>query len=135
MNLYQTQIETSHIDKTIFKNIHQLSLFLTNSTETCSNIIFPNVNSLKLLSEFQEYESYPKNLFVDISHLLILSKLKSIEFIGQNFPSTTLVLLDYTPNLHTLIIPLNSLIKMTKLLTDENICYRLTTLIKHLTIT
>jgi hypothetical protein len=133
-NLYHTQIETTITDKNLFKNINQLSLFLTNSNET-SNIFFSNIKNLKLISEFQEYEIYPKNLFVDISYLFKFSKLKSIEFIGRYFPSTSLVLLDYTPNLQSLIIPLNSFIKMTKILTDENICYRLTTLIKHLTIT
>jgi hypothetical protein len=134
-NLYQTQIETNMMDNNIFKNINQLSLFLTNNSNENSNIFFPNVKNLKLISQFQEYEIYPKKLFVDISYLIKFSKLKSIEFIGRNFPSTSLVLLDYTPNLHSLIIPLNCFIKMTKILTDDNICHRLSSLIKHLTIT
>ena len=74
-------------------------------------------------------------LFVHISHLMQFPRLKSLEFVGVNFPSTSLVLLDYTSNLQSLTIPLNSLIKMTKILNDETICSRLTKLIKHLTIT
>jgi hypothetical protein len=136
-NLYDTLIETTVSDKNIFTHIQELSLFLTNPVEnpTLSNSCFPNVHKLKLISEFQDHERYPIMLFVDISHLVNFSRLKSLEFIGINFPSTFLVLLDYTPNLQSLTISLNSLIKMTKILTDETICQRLTTLIKHLTIT
>lgn len=134
-NLYQTEIETMKIDKTIFNNINQLSLFLTNSNENINRICFPNVQHLRFISQFQEHEIYSRNLYVDISHCVEFSKLKSIEFCGRYFPSTSLVLLDYTPKLHSLIIPLNSFIKMTKNLTDETICHRLMTLIKHLTIT
>jgi hypothetical protein len=133
-NLYHTEIETTTADQNMFENINQLSLFLTSANEN-SHVFFPNVKNLTLISEFQEHGVYQKKLFVDISKLMKFSKLKSIEFLGRNFPSTTLVLLDYTPNLHSLIIPLDSLIKMTKMLTDENICHRLMTLIKYLTIT
>lgn len=134
-DLYQTELQTTGLGKMIFKNINQLSLFLTNSNENINPICFPNVKNLRLMSQFQEHERYSRNLFVDISHMVEFSKLKSIEFCGRYFPSTCLVVLDYTPNLHSLTIPLNSLIKMTKNLTDETICHRLMTLIKHLTIT
>lgn len=136
-NLYDTHIETIGCDKNMFIHIKELSLFLKTSNENSilSNSFFPNVKTLKLISEFQDHEPFPKMLFVHISHLIKFSRLKSLEFIGVNFPSTSLVLLDYTSNLQSLTIPLNSLIKMTKILNDETICSRLTKLIKHLTIT
>lgn len=135
-HLYGTHIETTKNDENMFNNIKELSLFLANQNEnsTLLNPFFPNVQDLQLISEFQEYQPFPKNLFVDISHIVKFSQLKSIEFIGLHFPSTSLVLLDYTPDLHSLTISLNSLIKMTNVLDDQTICHRLTTLIKHLTI-
>ena len=135
LNLYQTEIEPMASSSSIFENIEQLSLYLNNSNENPNRISFPNVQHLQLISQFQEREVYRRNLFVDISHLIEFSKLKSIEFRGRYFPSTSLVLLDYTPNLQSLIIPVNSFVKMTKILTDETSCHRLMTLIKHLTIT
>jgi len=136
-NLYGTHIETTMTDEPIFKNINELSLFLTNPNEnpTSLNPLFSNVKNLKLISEIREYQPFPKSLFVDISHLVKFSQLKSIEITGIHFPSASLILLDYTPNLHSLTISLNNLIKMTKTLNDQTISHRLTTLIKHLTIT
>lgn len=135
VNLYQTDVETTMVDQAIFQKIQKLSLFLTNSNENANPIHFSNVQNLQLISEFHEYEIFPRRLFVDISQVVNFSKLKSIELSGRYFPSTSLVLLDYTPNLHSLTIPFNSLAKMTKQLTDEAVCRRLSTLIKHLTIT
>ncbi|CAF4045057.1 unnamed protein product [Adineta steineri] len=138
VNLYNTSIETTMNDEHTFKNIKELSLVLTDPNETSSplfNSCFFNVENLKLISEFREYQPFPKNLYVDISRLVKFSHIKSMELIGMHFPSTILILLDYMPNLHSITITLNHLNKMTKTLTDNKICQHLTKLIKHLTIT
>ncbi|CAF3667765.1 unnamed protein product [Rotaria sordida] len=136
-NLYDTYIEKTINDINIFENINELSLFLTNSNEylKLSKSCFSNVKNLKLISRFQFNERQPRTLFVDISNLIIFSKLESIEFIGNYFPSTSFILLDYTTKLQSLSISFLNLIQMTKTLTDQHICQQLTKLIKHLKIT
>lgn len=135
VNLYQTEIETTMAGANLFENIEQISLYLTNANGTATPSRFPNAESLQLISQYREHEAYPKRLFVDISQVVNFGKLKAIQLTGRHFPSAILILLDYTPNLHSLIIPYSCLVKMTKLLTDQAICRRLSTLIKHLTIT
>ena len=135
-SLYDTTIEKTINDINIFKNVDELSLFLSNSNE---NIKLPDrsfsyVKNLKLISRYRHNERPPTSLFVDISHLITFAKLESIEFIGNYFPSTTFILLDYTTNLKSISISFNSLNLMTKTLNEPHICQRLKTLIKHLTI-
>ena len=130
-------MEKTIADTNIFENVNELSLFLTNSNENIKlpKSSFPNVKNLKLISRFRNNERQPKTFFVDISNLVTFSKLESIEFIGNCFPPSSLILLEYTTKLHSISISLNNLIQMTKTLSDQPICQRLTTLIKHLTIT
>ena len=135
VNLYQTEIETTTAGTDLFENIEQISLYLTNTSGTTNPSRFPNAESLQLISQYHEHEAYPKRLFVDIAQVVNFTKLKSIQLTGRHFPSSILIILDYTPNLHSLIIPYSCLVKMTKLLTDPAICRRLSTLVKHLTIT
>lgn len=129
-NLYHANQQSSHH----FENIRELDLYLTNDTNQ-STQFFPNVQHLKLISHYREYQTYPKSLLVDIARLFNLSKLQSIEFGRGQFPSGSLVLLEYTPQLHSLSIPLKDLIKMTKELNDEKTCQFLTKSIQHLSIT
>jgi hypothetical protein len=74
-------------------------------------------------------------MIVDISNLITVSKLESIEFIGNYFLQSTFLLLDYTTKLQSISISFNNLIQMTKTFSDQHICRQLTMLIKHLTIT
>ncbi|CAF4553249.1 unnamed protein product, partial [Rotaria sp. Silwood2] len=136
-NLYDTYIEKTINDINIFENVNELSLFLANSNENLKlpKSCFFNVKNLKLISRFRHDERQPRLLFVDISHLVIFSNLESIEFIGNNFPSSSLVLLDYTTKLQSLSLSFSNLIQMTKTLSDQHICQQLTKLIKHLKIT
>ncbi|CAF2872872.1 unnamed protein product [Rotaria sp. Silwood2] len=136
-NLYDTYIEKTINDINIFENVNELSLFLANSNENLKlpKSCFFNVKNLKLISRFRHDERQPRLLFVDISHLIIFSNLESIEFIGNNFPSSSLVLLDYTTKLQSLSLSFSNLIQMTKTLSDQHICQQLTRLIKHLKIT
>ncbi|CAF4804134.1 unnamed protein product [Rotaria socialis] len=136
-SLYDTYIEKTMNDINIFENVNELSLFLTTSGENLKlpKSCFSNVKNLKLISRFRQYERLPRNLFVDISNLVTFSKLESLEFIGNTFPSTSFVLLDYTPKLESLSISFSNLIQMTKALTDQHSCQQLTKLIKHLNIT
>lgn len=134
-DLYQTEIETTMPGANLFQNIEQISLHLLHFNQTINPIRFGNVNSLQLISQHHDNQPYPKRLFVDISQTVNLDKLKSMELSGRHFPSSILILLDYTPNLQSLTIPYSCFITMTKLLTDQPICQRLSILIKHLTIT
>ncbi|CAF0995203.1 unnamed protein product [Adineta ricciae] len=137
-NLYNTNVEKPMTDADeMFENVENLTLFLTILDESLlrERFHFPNVKSLKLVSHFQECQAFPKSLLADMAHLVKLSNVESIEFIGNHFPTSSLILLDYTPKLHSLSVRLSSIIKMTKMLTDQNICQRLTKLIRHLTIT
>ncbi|UJR09034.1 hypothetical protein I4U23_013283 [Adineta vaga] len=136
-HIFVLEHETATNDRNIFENVKKLSLILTNSDENLRSekVKFSNVEQIKLISYFREYQSFPKSLLVDISHVVRFSNLKSIEFLGEHFPTSSLVLFDYTPNLHSLSIRLNNFIKMTKMLTDQDVCRCLTKLIKHLTIT
>jgi hypothetical protein len=136
-DLYDTNIETTIKEINIFGNVNELSLFLSNSNENIKlpKSSFSNVKCLKLISRFRQNERQPRMLFVDLSNIVVFSKLESIEFIGNYFPSTSFVLLDYTTNLKSISISFNNLILMTKTLSDEHSCQRLKMLIKHLTIT
>ena len=138
INLYNTHIETTIKNENMFQNVREISLILTNNSNEnsiISNPIFHYVENLKLISEFHEHQTFPNMLFVDISRLIEFSRLKSISFVGMNFPSLSLVLLEYMPNLQRLDISLNNLMKMTKQFNDENSCHYLKKLIKHLNIT
>lgn len=135
-SLYDTTIEKTINDINMFKNVDELSLYLSNSNE---NIKLPNrsfsyVKDLKLISRYRQNERLPISLFADISYVITFAKLESMEFIGNHFPSTTFILLDYTTNLKSISISFNSLNLMTKTLKEPHICQRLQTLIKHLTI-
>ena len=135
LDLYRTEIDTTTTtDGNLFENIEHISLHLTNSSEATNLIRSPNAQTLRLISHYHEHELYPKQLLVNISRAVNLSKLTSIELDGQHFPISSLVLLDYTPNLHSLTLAFQNLIKMTRSLTDQTLCRRLSTLIKHLTI-
>lgn len=136
-SLYDTYIEKTNNDINPFENVNELSLFLTRSDDNVNlpKSCFSNVKSLKLISRFRNHEQLPRLLFVDISNLVSFSKLESIEFIGNNFPSSSFILFDYTPQLRSLSIPFLNLIQMTKTLTDQNSCQKLKKLIKHLKIT
>ncbi|CAF3866220.1 unnamed protein product [Rotaria magnacalcarata] len=136
-SLYDTHIEKTMSDINIFENVNELSLFLTTSEANLKlpKSCFSNVKNLKLISRFRQYERLPRNLFVDISNLVTFSTLESLEFIGNTFPSTSFVLLDYTPKLESLSISFSNLIQITKALTDQHTCQQLTKLIKHLNIT
>jgi len=137
VNLYDTLIEKTINDVHIFENVNELSLVLTNSHMNLKlpNLSFCNVKNLKLISRFRHNETQPRLMIVDISHLVTVSKLESIEFIGNYFLSSIFLLLDYTTKLQSISISFNNLIQMTKELSDQHICQRLTMLIKHLTIT
>jgi hypothetical protein len=138
----RVQIYDTHIEKTIeninlFENVYELELVLTNSNlnSKLPNLSFSNVKNIQLISRFQNHETPPGMMIVDISNLVSISKLESLEFHGNSFPSSSFLLLDYTTKLQSISISLNNLIQMTKTLADAPICQRLTMLIKHLTIT
>lgn len=136
IHLYDTHIEKTNNDTDIFKNVNELRLSLTSSIEHLKlpKSSFFNVENLHIISSFQHLEGLTPNLFVDLSNIVKLPTLKSIEFTGDNLPRTTLILLDYTKNLQSLSISLSNLVPMTKALTDQHICQQLTKLIKHLTL-
>lgn len=135
--LYDTHIEKTINDINLFENITELSLFLTNSQMNLKlpSLSFNNVKNLKLISRFQHNGTQPRMMIVDISNLITVSKLESIEFIGNYFLSSNFLLLDYTTKLQSISISFDNLIQMTKTFNDQHICQRLTMLIKHLTIT
>ncbi|CAF1086635.1 unnamed protein product [Rotaria sp. Silwood1] len=137
VSLYDTYIEKTINNINIFENINELTLYLRNSNENLKlpQSCFSNVKNLILISRFQHNERLPRMLLVDISHLVRFSNLESIEFIENNFPSSMLILLDYTTKLKSLSMSFLNLIQMTKTLSDQHVCQQLTKLIKHLKIT
>ncbi|CAF3980289.1 unnamed protein product, partial [Rotaria sp. Silwood1] len=137
VSLYNTYIEKTINNINIFENVNELTLYLRNSNENLKlpQSCFSNVKNLILISRFQHNERLPRMLLVDISHLVRFSNLESIEFIENNFPSSMLILLDYTTKLKSLSMSFFNLIQMTKTLSDQHVCQQLTKLIKHLKIT
>ena len=135
-DLYTSKTEPTVDDEKQFENINELSLHLTQPNENLprAKACFPKVETLQLISHFQEYQPFPKDLLVDISRLVKLPYVTSIEFAQGSFPNCSLVLLEYTSNLRSLTVSLKTLIKMTKMLQDQAICQCLTKRIKRLTI-
>lgn len=137
VHLYDTHIEKTINDTDIFENVTDLSLVLTGSQTNSKlpNLSFNNIKNLKLIPRFLPNEPQPRMIIIDISNLIRISQLESIEFTGNHFLSSIHLLFDYTTKLHSLIIPFNTLIQLTKTLTDQHICQQLTKFIKHLKIT